>query len=91
MGIWGDISCFGITIGKIYMENINGQLYCDILETKLNRSMATFPKETKMVYQEDVTLWQMWNIVKDKIAKLKLRVLDRAPKRPDLNPKEMLW
>ena len=33
----------------------------------------------------------MSNIVKQKIAKLKLDVLDWAPKSPDLNPIEMLW
>ena len=29
--------------------------------------------------------------MKEKIAKLKLDVLDWAPKSPDLNPIEMLW
>ena len=53
--------------------------------------MAKFSKKTKMVYQEDLTSWRTSNIVNDKIAKLKLNVLDWAPVRPDLNPIDMLW
>ena len=30
-------------------------------------------------------------MVKEKIVKLKLNVLEWAPKNPDLNPVEMLW
>ena len=55
---WSDISDFGTTIGKVYMENINRQLYCDVLETELKRSMAKFLKKTKMVFQEDLVPWQ---------------------------------
>ena len=50
VGIWGDTSGFGTTTAKIYTENINGQLYCDVLETYLKRSMAKVPKRTKMIY-----------------------------------------
>ena len=54
VGIWDDISCFGITTVKVHKENINGQLYRDVLETEPKHSMATFPKEIKMIYQEDL-------------------------------------
>ena len=91
MEIWGCISGFGTTTAKVYTEDMNGQLYCDVLETELKRFMAKFPKKTKMVYQQDLAPWHTSNKVKDKIAKLKLNVLDWAPKSPDLNPIEMLW
>ena len=83
VGISGDISGFGTMTTKVYTENINGQLYCHVLETELKRSMAKFPKKTKMVYQQDFASWQTPNIVKDKIAKLELNVLDWAPKSLD--------
>ena len=89
MGIWGDISDFGTTV-KVYTENMNGQLYCDVLETELKHSIAKFPKKTKMVYQE-LAPWHTSNIVKDKITKLKLNVLDLASKSPDLNLIGILW
>ena len=31
-GIWSDISGFGATTAKIYMENMDGKLYCDVLQ-----------------------------------------------------------
>ena len=40
-----------------YTENMNGQLHCDVLETALKCCMAKFSK-TKMVFQEDLALWQ---------------------------------
>ena len=47
--------------------------------------------QEKMVLKQDLAPWRTSNIVKEKIAKLKLRMLHWAPKRPDLNPLEMLW
>ena len=70
---------------------MNGQLYGGVLESELKRSMAKFPKRTKMVYQEDLAPWHTSNIVKDKIVKLKLNVLYWTPKSLDLVPIETLW
>ena len=91
VGIWGGISGFGATAARIYMENMNGKLYCDVLQHQLKHSMAQIPKTTKILFQQDLAPWHTSNIVKEKIAKLKLDVLDWAPKSPDLNPIEMLW
>ena len=49
VGIWAEISDFGTTTAKVYVENINGQLSWDVLETELKRSMTKFPKKSKMV------------------------------------------
>ena len=51
-----------------------------------NRAEA-FHDKTKA---EALAQWHRWNIVKDKIAKLKVKILDGAPKSPDLNLTEML-
>ena len=75
LGRWGGILDFGTTTAKADTENINGQLYRDVLETELKGSMAKFPKKIKMNYR-DLELWHRSNIVKDKIAKLKLNVCD---------------
>ena len=84
----GGISGFGTTAAKIYTDNINGQLYCDILQMELKHSLKKIPKQTKVIYQQDLAPWHTSDIVKDKIAKLKL---DWVPKSPDLNSIEMLW
>ena len=84
------ISGFGITAAKIYTDNMNGQLYCDILQMELKHSLKKIRKQTKVIYQQDLAPWHTSDIVKEKIAKLKLTVLDWVPKSPDLNPIEML-
>ena len=91
IGIWGGISGFGTTAAKIYMENMNGHLYCDVLQHELKQFITKIPNKTKMIFQQDLAPWHTSDIVKEKIAKLKLNVLDWAPKSPDLNPIEMLW
>ena len=48
VGIWGGISDFGATAAKIYMENKDGKLYCDVLQHQLKHSMGQIPKTTKI-------------------------------------------
>jgi len=49
------------------------------------------PNRTQLIFQQDLAPWHASNLVKEKIKKMKLKVLDWAPKSPDLNPIEMLW
>ena len=91
VGIWGGISGFGTTNARIYTDNINGQLYCDALQNEIKQFLAKTPATAKMIFQQDLSPWHTSNMVKAKIVKLKLNVLEWAPKRPDLNPVEMLW
>ncbi|CAF1019607.1 unnamed protein product, partial [Didymodactylos carnosus] len=91
IGIWGGISRFGTTAAKIYTQNMNGQLYCDVLQKELQQSMTKILKKTEIIFQQDLAPWHTSNILKDKIAKLKLKVFDWASKSPALSPIEMLW
>lgn len=91
LGVWGGICGFGKTTAKIYDENMNGNLYCDVLKQELKEFMNKFPKNNRPMFQHDLAPWHTANIVKDQISKLKLKMLDWAPKSPDLNPIEMLW
>ena len=68
VGIWGGISGFRTTAAKIYTDNMNGQLYCDILQMKLKHSLKKIPKLTKVIYQQDLVPWHTSDIVKEKIA-----------------------
>ena len=43
------------------------------------------------MFEQDLVLCHMSNIIKEEIGKLKLRVLDWVPKSSDLNLVEMLW
>ena len=44
-----------------------------------------------MVFEQALGPWHTSNIIKEKVAKLQLRMLDWAPKSLDLNSVEMLW
>ena len=48
VGIWGGISGFGAAAAKIYMENMDGKLYCDVLQHQLKHSMAQISKTTQI-------------------------------------------
>ena len=54
VGIGGSISGFGATAAKIYMENRDGKLYCDVLQHQLKYSMTQVPKNTKIFFQQDL-------------------------------------
>ena len=84
------ISGFGATNTKIYTENMNGELYRDVLQNEMKQFLAKHPVQGKMVFQQDLVPWHTSNILKKQIVKLKLRVFDWAPKSLDLNPIEVL-
>ena len=51
--------------------------------------MTKFAKKTKMVHEEDLAPWHSSNIIKDSVAKLKMKVLDWARKCSELNQVEI--
>ena len=48
---------FGATNPKIYTENINGELYCDVLQSELRQFLAKAPVQEKMVSEQDLAPW----------------------------------
>ena len=57
----------------------------------MKQFLAKTPAQGRMVLQRDLAPWHTSNVVKEQIVKLKLRVLDWAPKSPDLSSVEILW
>ena len=90
-GIWGDISGYGAINAKIYIKDMNRGLYYNFLQNEVKQLLAKPPAQGKMIFQGDWGPWHTSNVVKEKIVKPKLGVLDWAPKIPDLNPIETLW
>ena len=70
---------------------MDGTMYCKISKNELKQSMTKLPGKTGIIFQHDLAPWHTSNIVKDKIAKMKLNVLDWPSKNADLNPIEILW
>jgi transposase len=91
LGIWGGISGEGTTMARIFDDSMNGILYCDVLQNELKKSIARFPKKMSYMFQQDLAPWHTSKLVSEKIAKMRLNMLEWAPKSPDLNPVEMLW
>ncbi|CAF1611181.1 unnamed protein product [Rotaria magnacalcarata] len=91
VGIWGGISGAGTTMARIFEETMNGTVYCDVLQQELKQSMGKLSNKTAYTFQQDRAPWHASNLVKEKIKKLKLNVLEWPVKSPDLNPIEMLW
>ena len=65
-----------MTNAKIYTENMNGELYCDVLQNGVKQFLAKILVQEKMVFEQDLTPCHISNIVKEKIDKLNLRMLD---------------
>lgn len=53
-GIWGGISGFDATPARIYDENMNGNLYCDVLQHELKQYINKIPKKNQFVFQQEV-------------------------------------
>ena len=89
--IWGGISGDGTTAARIFEGTMNGMLYCDVLRQELTQSMGKLRNKFAYTFQQDLTPWHTSKLVQEKIAKLRLNVLERPAKSLDLNPIEMLW
>ena len=68
-----------------------GELHCDVLQNDVKQLLAKIPAQGKMVFELDLAPWHTSTIVKDKIVKLKFKMLAWDPKSPYLNLIEMLW
>ena len=70
---------------------MNGMTYCEVLRHELVQSMSMVPNKSELIFQQDLAPWHISNIVQATIKQMKLKVLDWAPKSPDLNPVVILW
>ncbi len=72
VGIRGGISGFGTTDMRIYSGNVNGQLYCEILQKELKHSLAKIPEKVKMIFEPDRAPWHASNILKGKNSQVEI-------------------
>ena len=57
VGIRGEISGFGTTPIKLYIETMDSNLYCCLLHNELKQTMAKIPNKTKIIIQRDLAPW----------------------------------
>ena len=84
-------SADGMTAARIFEGTMNGTLYCDVLQQELTQSMGKLPNKFAYTFQQDLAPCHTSKLVQEKMAKLKLNVLEWPAKSPHLNPIEMLW
>ena len=84
------ISADGTTAATIFQGTMNGTLYCDVLQQELTQSMGKLPNEFPRTFQQALAPWHTSKLVQEKMAKLKLNVLESPAKSPHLNPIVML-
>ena len=78
-------------MARIFYDNMNGVLYCDVLQKELKQSIARLPDKSSYMFQQNVAPWHTSKLVSEKIAKMKLNMFEWVAKSPYLNPVEMLW
>ena len=84
--IWGGIYGYGTTLSRTFQENMNSQLYADILEEELQKSIKKLPKNTNVQFQHDNAPWHCSDLVKAKSKlKLKINVMDWPSKSTNLS------
>ena len=88
-GIWAGISRDGTIAATIFEGTMNGTLYCDVLQQELTQLMKKLPKKSAYTFQQDLASWHTSKLVQEKMAKLKLNILEWPAKSPHLNPIEM--
>ena len=71
-GIWPGISDFRATSAKVYTENMNRKLCCDVLRKEVKQFSAKTPAQGKMVFEQVLAPGYTSNIVKETIVKLML-------------------
>ena len=84
------ISAGGTTAARIFEETMNGTLYCDVLQQELTQSMGKLLNKSAYTFQQDLGPWHTSKLVQEKMAKLKVNVLEWQAKSPHLNPIQML-
>ena len=67
-----------------------GRCNCDVLQQELAQSIGKLLNKSAYTFQQDLAPWRTAELVQEKMAKLKLNVLEWPAKNPDLNPIEML-
>ena len=70
------ISADGTTAARIFEETMNGTLYCDVLQQELTQSMRKLRNKSAYMSQQDLAPCRTSKFVQEKMAKLKLNVLE---------------
>ena len=87
--VWGCMSAAGV--GELYFieENMNSNMYCEILQQSMIPSLQKLGRSA--VFQHDNDPKHTSKTTTALLKRLKVKVMDRPSMSSDLNPIEHLW
>ena len=91
VSFWGVITWQGIGCCRIYNENTNSNVYCDILENYLVPTAQMYGLESNYLFQHDNARYHTSKQTQEKLKEINVKILPWPAKSPDINLAEQLW
>lgn len=91
LNIWAGVSSKGLIHPYIFKENLTGEIYVEILETKLSEVKKMFWTTSSWNWQHDNDPKHTSKLAKSWFDSHRINVLDWPSSSPDLNPMENVW
>jgi hypothetical protein len=85
VNFWAAITFEGTGCFRIYNENTNSNVYCDILDNYLIPTVQLYQMENNYLYQHDNARYHTSGQTQTKFRELGVELLEWPAKSPDLN------
>jgi transposase len=89
--LWGCFCSQGVGAGRIFLGDLNKELYCDILENNLKPTYLRFFPRGVWRFLQDNASPHVNEAVNVWMHNHGIHIIEFPPRSPDLNPIENLW